>query len=300
MFPFYVEFSIISISFLYRIYSNVGTRPEHKQVKLMDPKHLHLLRHTSCAGSHLGLILGYLFMTFIIALTIYYNLLQNNTISSNLASVDLYFGINIGINIVALIGISVAIYHLRKFHFVPDTNILFDEILLTISLAGHYFLMGFIIVAAFVSINNPDYSKYSILYIVFAIISYIQGTLQVVALRDGLRRRIILRKYLEQTPGRSTIGFLIPLNLGMWIVNSFMLKQISGSFIMIDVYGRLAWVIVSSIFLPLDIFFRFHSGACFADIYECTYYQDCYICGRNITVGNWEVNTRSSHVKYEE
>lgn len=38
-----------------------------------------------------------------------------------------------------------------------------------------------------------------------------------------------------------------------------------------DIYGALAWILVHTIAMPLQLFFRFHSSVCLADVWHAAY-----------------------------
>lgn len=67
------------------------------------------------------------------------------------------------------------------------------------------------------------------------------------------------------------ITFLLIINLSMWVIYTFALKQAENSDIFIVYYSGLAWKIISNLSLPLIIFFRFHSTVCLADIWTNAY-----------------------------
>ena len=58
-------------------------------------------------------------------------------------------------------------------------------------------------------------------------------------------------------------GFLqifILLNFALWLFETFSASKHETSKVQSDVYGQSAWEILASIFIPLSIFFRFHSS----------------------------------------
>ncbi|KAA3672480.1 uncharacterized protein DEA37_0004504 [Paragonimus westermani] len=73
-------------------------------------------------------------------------------------------------------------------------------------------------------------------------------------------------------PGRSTIVFLLIANLALWLVNTFETRHTEQQLILYKHYfGLRTWSIITCCFIPLIIFFRFHSTVCLAQIWSSLY-----------------------------
>lgn len=95
--------------------------------------------------------------------------------------------------------------------------------------------------------------------------------LQVFLILEAAKRRTDTIEQAMLKPGRSMITLLLIINLAMWIINTFALKQGENSKIFNDYYSVTAWKIISNLSLPLIIFFRFHSTVCLAEIWTNAY-----------------------------
>lgn len=67
------------------------------------------------------------------------------------------------------------------------------------------------------------------------------------------------------------ITFLLVANVALLITNTFEAQSAGVSEDIVRLYGSLAWALLVRGCAPLTIFFRFHSAACFADIWKHTY-----------------------------
>ena len=100
--------------------------------------------------------------------------------------------------------------------------------------------------------NDRVISNY-VLYLVLtrSITALIQSILQSICIWI-IRYKIVLDK--------SYIKILILLNFGIWLFDTFSAIKYETSIIQRDVYGRSGWEILSTIFIPLSIFYRLHSA----------------------------------------
>ena len=99
---------------------------------------------------------------------------------------------------------------------------------------------------------------------------------------DGLRRCSNDPKTMKRMPGRNTITFLIVGNLGVYIMETMLLKSYGYQKAKIDYYGADSWTVLSHITLPICIFYRFtssnspslarfHSAVALVDIWNSAY-----------------------------
>lgn len=290
--PFFVEFSLTSVGVVYRILQNVGTTPTKPQLVLIDRKNEHLLTAQSCSPLDPFTYGGWLLKILTIVVTVVFILIQEGIITPQDAKISgsIYTGTQYVLLAIALVVTSGAAYHTSKCHYVRhNKDSFFDEMLLLLSLGGFYFLLAFVIIASCYMSIEPGMSPISELYILWAVISYIQATVQVIYIRDGLRRRALTRYCLTNRVAKTFIILTAVVNECLWVVMSFMLKEITSSKLMIKFYSSLTWVIISSTFMPLAIFFRFHSAACISDVIEVLYHGTCYVGGHRISTKHWIV-----------
>ena len=73
-----------------------------------------------------------------------------------------------------------------------------------------------------------------------------------------------------EMPGRGTIAFLIVGNLSVWIFRTILCKNLLLP-AQIDFYGEMGCLLLINIYLPVLLFFRFHSSVCLVDIWKSAY-----------------------------
>lgn len=179
---------------------------------------------------------------------------------------------DIALNVLAIVVTCVSMYYMNKLLFHKHDKINFDEVLLSISMFGFFFLLCFRLATEVYSANiTTDVGKFSVISLVSSLVNVVQSFMQVALIRDGLNRKAKNAKQRKHKHGRRWLTCLILLNLAMWLVNTFELKEIYEGEIYQDLYGPLAWLIIVHVFLPLAIFFRFHSAVCMSDVWNEAY-----------------------------
>lgn len=99
----------------------------------------------------------------------------------------------------------------------------------------------------------------------------VQVIIQTALITDGLRRCSNSRKLRRTKPGREVIMFLLIINVGMWLFNTFSYKSPESIDERYAYYGKVMWSILGHISLPLIMFYRFHSSVCLADMWDAAY-----------------------------
>ncbi len=272
LFPSQIEFSLIAAAVVYKIYSNVGAdihpatmacRIQHKVEKIV---------HNECDKANTGLFLG---LTVFIITAIATCVLLVYTEHEDHINIDITPGIfaytDITVNSISFIATILAFVRMRKLHFMDHLESKFDQNLVLLGLGGYYMLIGLGIVGA---APHFVHSYFARLHIAGKVINFIQATVQVVFIIDGLRRCAFTSDQFTTKPGRSLITFLLICNLSMWLINTFLMKNMTGAKLLREFYGPLPWVIMVHMTLPLAIFFRFHSSICLSDIWLVAYKKD--------------------------
>ena len=161
---------------------------------------------------------------------------------------------------------------MRKLHFSVGVSEVFNQNLMFVSAAGYYLLLGLMVLPALMSIYaGGTRGTLSELQAIACILGFIQSTVQIVFIFDGLRRRSMTRTNFRSKPGRSLVTFLLICNVCMWVIYTFELKEAITAELFAEFYGSLAWLIIMHVGLPLGIFFRFHSSVCLSDIWVNAY-----------------------------
>ena len=176
------------------------------------------------------------------------------------------------LNTIGLIVVIAAFPKQSKLQFTGHLESRLDQNLLIFAMTGNYFLLSFRMISSFIGIlEGTSPLKYCVLHFAGSIVSFVESTLNVLFVIDGLRRKSETREHIKKKPGRSLITFLLICNLSMWVVNSFKLKDINDSHLMQDFFGEIGWVIILYLCLPVAVFFRFHMSVCLSDIWSDAY-----------------------------
>ena len=283
LYPFVIEFSLLSTAALYHIYCNVGSiiikdengTGEEKNMSEIDIS-------VDCHKAHTGLFYGFMVFLGVISATVLYIFYENAETQESLSGHPdipmtqfIYIVTSICGNFLGLITLIPTVIRLCKLHFNNEVDSTLDQYLLVIAVAGYYMLFGLIAMAAIESVNRPgDVGLTATLLLVACILDFVQVTFQCITVIDGLHRRAGIHEHEQDKPGRSFVSFLVVLNMGLWIVNTFLSRSLHHMHLVSDFYGETAWGILFKIFMPLSIFFRFHSAVCFADIWQNAYKRE--------------------------
>ena len=190
----------------------------------------------------------------------------------DITTARIYLITDIAANTLGLLALIPSFVQFSRLHFTGIIEEMMDQNLLIVGLASVYLLLGFIGLAACMQIHaEGDLGVQAKIALVSAVVSFVQATGQVIFIADGLRRRATNVEQRASKPGRSCVTFLLIANLAMWLINTFQLKELHHAQLFTDVYGKLAWIIIMHLLLPLAAFFRFHASVCLADIWENTY-----------------------------
>ena len=105
-----------------------------------------------------------------------------------------------------------------------------------------------------------------------AIASIVHGFMQTALINwYACHKRAKTPKERSEKPGRQLLEFLRMLNLSLWFVNTFLLKETHAKTLHQDIYGDETWVIISNILQPLTILYYFHSMVCIAEVIAKSY-----------------------------
>ena len=274
LFPFIIEYALIAASICYRIYCNIGEVPEHGE----EPRSTVIKNTTKvgtvCHKANTGLFRGLVVLVAVLLFTCIFLMFKEGQYiihATEIVESKIYFGCNMGLNILTLLVLPFTLKETRKLHLLPSLENSFDQNLALIALCGYYFMVFFMTIAGASQLFEDEHSYFAQLHLASNILTFTQITLQTLFLVDAMRRHSSTHDHVIHKPGRSAVSFLLVLNIAMWLVNTFQLKELTFSKVMIHFYGQLQWILISQMFLPLAIFYRFHSAVCFAEIWSHSY-----------------------------
>ena len=229
-----------------------------------------------CRKATTGLFLG-LFILTISTICICFFLLYDtsiNPLTIEVTTIVYHIG-DMSVNVVALIVTIIAFLKTRQLYFSEEIELGlgFSVKLLFIALTGFYLLVCFALIPSITTLTEGTEMEAlnAKLTTAVSVTSFFQGTVQTVFILDALRRRAEERYHQKAKPGRSLVTFLILCNVSLWLANTLALKEAHQSPLFINFYGRLAWIVIMHICLPLTIFFRFHSSICLSEVWVSAY-----------------------------
>ena len=293
LYPFVIEFSLLSTAALYNIYNNIGAiiiKDENGTDEENSKNESDI--SVDCHKAHTGLFYGFMVFLGVISATVLYMFYENAETEESLSGHPdipmtqfIYMVTSICANVIGIITIIPTVIRLCKLNFNNEVDSALDQYLLVIAVAGYYMLFGLVAMAAFDAVSKPgDVGLTATLLLVGCILDFVQVTFQCIVVTDGLHRRAGTYEHEHDKPGRSFVIFLIVLNMGLWIVNTFLSRSLHHMHLVSEFYGHTAWDILFKMFMPLSIFYRFHSAVCFADIWQNAYKRE-----KSSTVGFLEV-----------
>ncbi|XP_059060162.1 proton channel OtopLc-like [Achroia grisella] len=284
LYPFTVEFNILIVAVYYIIWSNIGHCTNEDNVISSDINSSldenypickiptanedndftsNVVIHADCHASNRGLFMG-LMMTVVIA-----GMLILGFVFSSVGDELLEVGYllndctKLGLHSIMLITVIFAYNQLRKLDINEHPISLLDDVLLFICLPA-FILEAVLSMIATINILN-------IVKTVDFVVMIIQVFIQTPLIMDGLRRCSNSKKLRRRKPGRELLMFLLIINVGMWLFNTFSYKSPDSLDERYTFYGKVLWSILGHISLPLIMFYRFHSSVCFADIWNSAY-----------------------------
>ena len=271
-------------SLIYRILKNVGSIVIKEETQEIEEGRKFEERDIGdCHKSHTGLFYGFIILLGITSATclyVYYET-QDGTKETIVGhpgieiSHVIYAGTSISASFIALVTLIPTARKLQKMHFNHNLDNALDQNLLVAAVFGYYMLFGLVAMASLNHIADAgDTGTLAKLIFTSCILECAQVTVQVVVLIDGLHRQARSAEQEADKPGRSLVSFHIIVNFGLWIVNTFMLKSLHHLEIVNQFYGKGAWDILVKTFMPLAIFYRFHTAVCFAEIWQNAYKRE--------------------------
>lgn len=272
LYPFIVEYSLISAAVLYVMWKNIGKDPVYHVENSHDDgisrtSSLQAGSKVNCTGSSKGLFFGLLVLVCsTICLIVFFVLIQHTRYS--MLAIYLSDLSHCGIKVLTIGAITVGFFRIRSLRFHPDRKDHLRSILLSVAAFGLYVYAMFGIIAG--SLLPKDHIP-NLLVMVTSILTIIQVTMQSLFIADITCRMTYLPEHDHSKPGRQVITFLLIGNLTLWIIYTFEKQKVEASPVQLGFYGFMAWTVIIRASLPLSIFYRFHSSVTFAEVWKNSY-----------------------------
>uniref|UniRef100_A0A1I7XEC6 Proton channel OtopLc-like n=1 Tax=Heterorhabditis bacteriophora TaxID=37862 RepID=A0A1I7XEC6_HETBA len=275
MFTAIVEYSLIAAAVMYIVWRNIG-RADHGSTYV---RRKHQIR-VDCSKTTTGLFLGLAFLaaTFT-SMVVYYGY---SILGKSKHAAFVYAFTDIFQYIGSTIGCVLAIYQMRALKYLnkknkqaPKDQELLDQILLSVGLIGELIYS----VAGLVGLTGDGaWQPLTFVLLFVHICRLVQVGVQTFLLYLAARVKVGALDR-ETQPGKQAITFLLTANLAIFLMNLFESEKAGVSEIIIvinetsftDFYGKRSWVFLVRSFSPLNIFYRFHSSVCLAEIWKNVY-----------------------------
>ncbi|CAH8609183.1 unnamed protein product [Schistosoma curassoni] len=253
-------------------------------------KSLKFNREHQCHRSHTGLFLGIMLLIGSIVCMVLFIIRGRNGYKQFAAYI--YQKSKLTISTISLLACIIAIKQTNqlKFHRLKHGEN-FEYNLLTIGLIGCIIYHMFLFIPALETIIHimiihsndikdyyilyltNDHIKYTaILYIIKCTLEICQALIQFFFIVETSRRKVCCINQSRIKPGRSIIVFLLICNLALWLINTFEVRSAETQLPLYRQYfGVRTWSVITYCFIPLIIFFRFHSTVCLAELWTKLY-----------------------------
>lgn len=269
MYTCVVEYSLICAGVAFVFWANLERLKREQMEKKMKKRSILKI---DCSRTAEGLFAGFAcIIVTIIAIALF------NAYSSDKNVAQWIFSCtNMSFFLVSTFLVVFAFWRMRYLKFLmedddeeDDNAELLDRILLVVGLIGE---LIFSIGGILSFINNMTIGLPLIIFTT-NVLRLIQVTFQSCLLMVASRLRIeeSNQHMLRYKPGKQVITMLLMMNCAQFMMNVFEAQKAGINDEMIHMYGSYYWAIVVRGCSPLTIFYRFHSSACFAEIWKKTF-----------------------------
>ncbi|VDM61043.1 unnamed protein product [Angiostrongylus costaricensis] len=265
-----VEYSLICAGVAFVFWTNIDLC---KQESALRRSRKRSLLTVDCSRTAEGLFGGFFLIAITIIAIALYNTYSSETelaewifTSTNLV----FFSLSTSVCFYAFWRMKVLKFNEEKKDDDASSAELLDRILLVVGLVGE---MVFTVGGILAFVNHPAMSSLSITILITNVFRLIQVTLQSGLILVG--SKLVLDEddnlMLRFKPGKQMITFLLMINCAQFLMNVFEAQKAGVTEEILRLYGSYYWAILVRGCSPLTIFYRFHSSACFAEIWKKTF-----------------------------
>ncbi|KAJ8020483.1 Proton channel OtopLc [Holothuria leucospilota] len=259
LYSFTVEYSIIAGAMAYIMWRNIGRR-----IKKSEQHHVN---HDWSFSFECGLLLGVL-CTMCGGIVLIMNIIYLDDEAKAQESFVSYYGYRVFLNIVSSIGCIAAFAGIHRGGWQvehssgPAHGV--DAMLLLLCVSGVFFQNFYTFVAATAQLGTEPHGG---LIWVDKLTHITQTLLQSILILDAMHRKP--PEDFRETRTKQILMFLLVCNITWWLLNTYELKGGYDLFSLENNYfGDTAWYVIVHFAAPLSILFRFHSTACFFEIWS--------------------------------
>ncbi|XP_074648649.1 proton channel OtopLc-like [Tubulanus polymorphus] len=277
VYPTVIEYGLFGAGAAYALYLNIGKQANRSRVATMvaSPKICSKAWcHNNFHRSYPGMILGLVVVVSTAAgIGLFYS--TEDKEASNPAdrafSEYIFLLMELMLMIAALVSATFMYLFLRNLKYVGIEEDNFDTKLLIVTQSGVYALAAFMLLGAIHALNVGVDVQYGLFFLAHALISVVQSSFQTSIIIDGFSRTAHRDEHCRKKPGQSVITLLVLVNLSMWMSATFIFAEVGQVEFFDEFFGIIPWSMITRLFTPLVIFYRFQSSTSLADIWQKAY-----------------------------
>ena len=271
--PFIIEYSLMAAAIAYGMVQGLAVGRACKGGAINDArgdtKGYHSLHRPGCHKANSGLFFGLIIFGLVTLGACVFVYFRTTSAAPKAINGLIHVSCQIVTNVLGMIFLIPAFVATSKLKHVQHEMGSIDKDVLLLTLLGYYLLLSFIALASFSKLHCCEGG--AIMLASMCVVEIVEITLQTAFILDAFSRRIETDDQNSDKPGRSWITFLILCNLGMWVINTFELRDAYDYSICKNYFGFAPWVIILNLTLPVSVYFRFHSTICLTQIWADTY-----------------------------
>lgn len=266
LFPCCIQYALICSIILYFMWRNVGRYPATPIGVLQHHSSISCsFRVVDCRQSYKGLFLGVLILASTIASVAAFFVLLNKDTFEKLAFTQLTL-CELALYGITMLAILIGSIRMRRLAYDGVRRFHLDEYLLIGTQIGLFLYSTLAILGTEFNLE-PE----TIFTWVTAILSILQTVCQTMFILDGSRRTAGSIDQSRERPGREFVVFLLIANLALWIMSVFQKSRPGTNPVPLQFYGLWTWTVITHLWSPLAIFYRFHSTVCLIEISKRAY-----------------------------
>ncbi|XP_022104582.1 otopetrin-2-like [Acanthaster planci] len=258
LYSFTIEYTIIAGAMAYIMWQNIGRKVHHPH---KEPSNRQFNFSFEC-----GLLVGVL-CTMCGVIILILNIIYLGDYEKRDQSFMSYRGYRVFLNIVCIVACVGAFIGIHKggwqqdHHSGPAHRV--DAALLLICVSGSLLQSTYTFVAAVSSLSQI----HSGLVFFDDFTHIIQTVLQCVLILDAMHRKPPAD--FRHTRTKQLLMFLLVSNITWWLISTYELKGGYDLYALENgYYGATSWYVIVHLAAPLEILFRFHSTACFFEVWN--------------------------------
>ena len=162
---------------------------------------------------------------------------------------------------------------IRNLSFASQRPLHMDPATLIVSFIASFLFLLLRVVPLLTALAEGIDATESILDACSGLLALILGIIQTSFIVDAFHREATSRWVKKELPGRGTCMFLLIANLGVWMLRTVYISEVSGtdSQLHMYTYGQAVWTFMVQALWPWLLFYHFQATVCLAHIWTTIY-----------------------------